>query len=293
MTKPRKGIGGTVRRLSLLPRRYGITSAKMRKRLREMIDFLQRIDITPTIPITAETLENHPELRSELETIDPALHGYRHVAYASLSASEQGRDLDAARRVFESHGLTARGFRAPYLAANETTRRLLSRAGFLYDSSTPQFVASSGDDLLVRAQRMASARYGAAIPTSVPVRIANGLVELPVALPDDEILVDGLGVTNPETISRVLSRMLDATFRERSQLVLQIHPERFPMFAHALRLVAKRADDLGAWRGCLSEIARRASSHRTNGGSSFFFAVTGDLDAATLWDFSSRFLRRV
>jgi hypothetical protein len=292
MRRTRKGVGGTIGRLTLLPRRYGFTTAKIRRRLRGMIELLQKIDMTPTIPITAQTLERHPELRLELETVDPAVHGYRHVAYASMSAAEQGRDLDAAKGVFVRHGLPTCGFRAPYLAANETTRQLLYQAGFVYDSSTPYFVALPGEDLMVEARRMAESRYGPALQKSIPLRVASGLVELPVALPDDEILVDGLGVTNPETITRVLDRMLTTTSAERCPLVLQIHPERFSLFADAVRCVAKRAEDLGAWRASLSEIADRASRHGADGGPSFVFAVTGDLDATTLWDFGARFWRR-
>jgi hypothetical protein len=292
MRRADKGVAGTLRRLSLLPRRYGLTSARMRTRLRGMVDLLQRLDITPTVPITAETLNHHPELLSELGTVDPAVHGYRHVAYARMNAAEQERDLDAARNVFAKYGLPTRGFRAPYLAANETTRRLLSEAGFRYDSSTPRFVLPLGDDLSVEAQRLAASRYGAGSQTSISVSVANGLVEIPVALPDDEIIVDGLGVTNPVTIERMLGRMLDSSCVGRSPLILQIHPERFPLFADALRRVAKRADDLGAWSACLSEIADRASRHGADDRSSFIFAVTGDLDATTLWDFGARFWGR-
>jgi polysaccharide deacetylase len=292
MRRAQKGVGGTLRRLSLIPRRYGLTSGRMRTRLRGMVDLLHHLDMTPTIPITAETLERHPELQSDLGTVDPAIHGYRHVAYASMSASEQRRDLDAARRVFARYGLPTHGFRAPYLAANETTRQLLSKAGFRYDSSTPHFVFPLGDDLSVEARRMAESRYGTGLLTPISVSVANGLVELPVALPDDEIIVDGLGVTNPETITRVFDRMLDSACVGRSPLILQIHPERFPLFADALRHVAQRAKDLGASRGCLSEIADRAVRYSADR-SSFFFAVTGDLDTATLWDFASRFRRGV
>jgi peptidoglycan/xylan/chitin deacetylase (PgdA/CDA1 family) len=253
-----------------------------------MIGFLHQLDITPTIPITALTLERHPEFRTELGTVDPAVHGYCHVAYAAMTPGEQERDLDSARRVFASHGLPTRGFRAPYLAANETTRHLLSKAGFLYDSSTPRFVIPRDDELFVKAQRVAALRYGDAIEASIPVRVTDGVVELPVALPDDEILVDGLGVTSSATIARVLDRMVDTACEERFPLVLQMHPERFSLFAEALKRVAKRAADLGAWQATLSQIAGRTARAGSVGSSPFAFAITGDLDAATLWDFAPR-----
>lgn len=288
MRQAQKGFGGTLRRLSLLPRRYGISSFKVRTRLREMIELLQRLEVTPTIPITAQTLERHPELRSELGTVDPAVHGYRHVAYARMSPSEQGRDLEAARRIFANHGLATRGFRAPYLAANETTRELLRGAGFLYDSSRPTFVLPNGDSLFARAHKVAARRYSLVPRVPATITVDDGLVQIPVALPDDEILVDGLGVTNPETIARILDRMLDATCTHGSLLVLQVHPERFRMFADGIEHVAKRARDLGAWQAPLSEIAEHTVRNGGGEGLPFVLAVTGDLDAATLGDFASR-----
>jgi peptidoglycan/xylan/chitin deacetylase (PgdA/CDA1 family) len=253
-----------------------------------MIDLLQRLDITPTIPVAARTLERHPEFRLELEQVDPAIHGYRHVAYADMTRAEQEQDLHAARGVFKRHGLPVRGFRAPYLAANSTTRELLAKAGFLYDSSVACIATAAGDSLFHEAQRAAARRYAGVSVGTANVTVADGLVEIPVALPDDEILVDGLAITNPETLTRVMDRMLDAAYAQSSALVLQIHPERFPLFAIAIEHVSRRAAEFGAWRAPLSEIAHHAARAGVNGSSSFVFAVSGDLDAASLGDFASR-----
>lgn len=284
----RKGAFAKVRRVTLLPRRYGFSSDKLRSRLREMTSKLHRLEITPTIPVTGRTLECHPELRSELETVDPAIHGYRHVAYSSLSPHEQARDLDTARQVFTNHGLPVRGFRAPYLRANEATREILKERGFSYDSSAA-CLAVLDDALGGDARRLASLRYGELRngPVFLP-DLVNGLVELPVSLPDDEILVDGLGIVNSETIARILRRMVEAAYAQGSLLVLQIHPERFPIFADAVTRIGHLASDLGAWRATLSEIAERCVRDTFRREHPFVLAITGDVDAATLGDFASR-----
>src|SRR6267143_2367396 len=120
--RPGKGFRGSARSASLLPRRYGLGPERLRSRLREMTAVLDRYEATPTLPVTANTLARHPGIAKELRSVDPAIHGYRHVAYSSLTEEQQARDLDAAVTVFRHHDLPARGFRAPYLAAGETTR---------------------------------------------------------------------------------------------------------------------------------------------------------------------------
>ena len=291
MKRVGKGLPGTLRRISSIPRRYGVRAAKMQQRLRGMIDLLQSLEITPTIPITARTLERHPEFGSELRAVDSAVHGYHHVAYAEMTPTEQQRDLDSARQVFVRHGFPVRGFRAPYLSANGTTRELLSKAGFLYDSSEPRVMSAPDDPLMLRAQHLAALRYTDQ-DGSAHVTCRDGLVEIPVSLPDDEILVDGLGITSSETITRVFDRMFDVACTERSALVLQIHPERFPLFVDAVRHISRRAADSGAWKASLSEIADRTARAGESRKASFTLAVTGDLDAATLWDFASRLWER-
>ena len=291
MRRAEKGFFGMLRRAAVLPRRYGVSADKMCDRLRGMIDTLHRLEITPTIPITARILERHPDLRSELGAVDPAVHGYRHVAYARMSPSEQGRDLDAALRVFASHGLSARGFRAPYLRANEATRQLLRERGFLYDSSAASFALPNDDPVATEARRLAGVRYGDVQSGPSMQAFHEGLVELPVSLPDDELLVDGLGISSPEAIARIFGRLVDVANSRGSLLVLQVHPERFPLFADAITRVVRRATDLGAWRASLSEIAKRTVQGNYRSGSPFTIAITGDLDAVSLGDFASRLWR--
>src|SRR5205809_6133837 len=112
-----KGFRGSARRASLLPRRYGLGPERLRSRLREMAAVLARWAATPTVPVTANTLDRHPGITEDLHGMDPAIHGYRHIAYSSLTEAEQASDLDAAVTAFRRHDLPAHGFRAPYLAA--------------------------------------------------------------------------------------------------------------------------------------------------------------------------------
>jgi len=291
--KSGKGLGGTVRRAALLPQRYGLSPEKVRTRLREMAALTARWEITPTVPATAIILDRHPGIAKELAAMDPAIHGHRHVPYADLPAADQAKDLDAARATFARHGLPARGFRAPYLSASDTTLRLLRERAFTFDSSETRFVLPESDPLSKVAIRLAETRYGRVQRGGAFPRMEGDLAELPVALPDDEILADGLGIRNASKLQEVLERMMTATNDAGGLLVLQIHPERFPLFSEPLGEVLARAQDLGAWCASLSEVAawvlkNPAKATRWPKSHPMALAVTGDLDAVSLGDFARR-----
>jgi len=291
--KSGKGLGGTVRRAALLPQRYGLSPEKVRTRLREMAALTARWEVTPTVPATAIILDRHPGIAKELAAMDPAIHGHRHIPYAGLPASDQAKDLDAARATFARHGLPARGFRAPYLSASDTTLRLLRERAFTFDSSAAKYVLPENDPLSKEAIRLTETRYGRVQRGVALPRTEGDLVELPIALPDDEILADGLGIRNGATLQGIFERMMAATHDAGSLLVFQIHPERFPLFSEPIGEVLARAHDLGAWCASLSEVAswvlkNPAEPTRWPKGHSMALAVTGDLDAVSLGDFARR-----
>jgi hypothetical protein len=140
---------------------------------------------------------------------------------------------------------------------------------------------------------LARSRYGD-VSTHPPQPLSEGgLVELPVALPDDEILVDGLGIESCATLGRILSAMFEMATRSGALLVLQIHPERFHLFSEAVENLLYLATDAGAWTASLSEIADwigRTGGRRWPDGHSLACAVSGDLDAVALTDFGHRML---
>lgn len=291
-----KGWRGTVRRTAILPVRYGVTPEKMARCLDEMVQRLSRHDVTPTIPTTADILDRHPDIVRLLRNTDPAIHGYHHVPYADLSASEQAHDLSQAERAFAEHGLSAQGFRGPYLRVNDDTARLLSERGFRYDSSTPSYVLPPNHPAARAAQHLTVERYGEEALRAESSLNGAQLVEIPVALPDDEILVDGMALRTTQALDSVLRAMLDHARTSGSLLVLQVHPERFPIMSEAILTLLVEAKETGAWVATLSEIADWASKaagpakgwpHREP----VAVAVTGDLDALTVGDFAHR-LRR-
>jgi len=257
-----------------------------------MLAIMARCDSRPTIPITASVLERHPEILRSLRDADLAVHGYRHISYEDLPFDEKRSDLDAACTVFSNLGLLLRGFRAPYLRADRETLDLVRSRGFLFDSSSTQFALPAGHPITRAVRLLIATRYGtdSVVPS---VAMHPTLVEMPVSLPDDEILVDGLGLRNTTGLWHAFEAMMEIASSTGSHLILQVHPERFHICEAALELLIERAVDTGGWLTPLSEasdwiVGSPGSSRRWPDGHSFALSITGDLDAASIGDFASR-----
>jgi polysaccharide deacetylase len=289
-----KGIRGSLRRLWILPVRYGLTPDRMRSRVRLMCDELGRAEIPPTIHVTASNIERHPEIVRDLRTADVGLHGNRHIRYTEMSPWEQAQDLDASLATFRSHDLEPHGFRAPYLQTNGDTIALLEARGLSYDSSVPVMTPLPNEAMAERIAAVSASRYGGQRRFQSYRHPGTHVAELPVAIPDDEILVDALRLTTA-VLSRIFLTMVRSAARTGTLLVLQVHPERFSICSEAVRAALLAATDMGGWKTSLSEAAAfvlGSPAERTGWlrGSPFAVAVTGDLDALALPDFSLRLM---
>ena len=291
-----KGIAGLLHRATLLPTRYGLGPERIQARLQRMQATLERSEVTPTIPVSAVALERHPGISQVLRTVDVAVHGYRHVDYTTLTPAEQADDLDTALRIFRGQGFNPNGFRGPYLRASRDTMSLLVSRGVIFDSSRPRLLLPRNDPAGRLAATYVPQRYGP-IPEGPALPAGSVPLGIPVALPDDEILVDAMGLRTPATLWRIYESMLAAVRREGSLIVLMVHPERFGIMSDAVELFLERATDDGAWKPSLAELARWAiregpGATKWPHGCAYSVAVTGDLDAVSLTDFAWRSIGR-
>ena len=86
--------------------------------------------------------------------------------------------------------------------------------------------------------------------------IQNGLVEIPVSIPDDDIIIERLGI-HDETIMYTIWEGILSRVRDRGELfVMQVHPERYCLYKNALRRILVNVTDQGnVWIASLQEIA--------------------------------------
>lgn len=255
-----KGFRKTLRRARTLTNHYGPTDARMRRALDAFGQLLQQYQIGATFPITAIALDRNPNVidTGRAGRIEFAVHGYCHIDHSLLSEQRLLSDFRKARRVFAQNGLSAAGFRAPYLRLGETAARALSAMGFQYDSSPSlawDVLGGAGTESYRHALEFYGARPAGVFP-ALP-RIRDGLVEIPYCLPDDEALIERLDFPDADARGQPWLEILSETYRLGELFTLGLHPERIFQCQGPLRGVLERAKGLSprVWIARLDEVA--------------------------------------
>ncbi len=286
-----KGGVSFVRRVGIVATRFGVTPAKAERSLDAYLKVFRRYDCNGTFPITATVLCRNPRVAHRLTDagVELAVHGYVHTDHTTLSADAQREQIAGALRVFLREGLHADGFRSPYLRYNDGTVAAVESLGFRYISNEtvsydviePGSVSPARWAAYQRALRLYSALP--ASDTVVRPRVRGSLIEIPVAMPDDEILVDRLGMGDGPLIGNVWAELVRRTHLRGDLLTLQLHPERGQICQQALEIAldAARSQPGPIWIAQLRDIAewwhRRARSRlRVEAGGHHRWRVTTD-----------------
>ncbi len=250
------------RRFAMLLARLGLTPGRFVGALGALVEVLARHRAPASFPTTGVALARHPLPLQRLaaQGIEVAVHSYHHIDLSLQSPAAQRDQVVRARHAFAQNHVPAVGFRAPYLRWNRELLRLLFAHGFTYDSSTcalwpvlsPEQAAASVIQTVLDFYRPLDAAHSPVLPYLLP----EGLVEIPVSLPDDEMLVDRLGLAAAD-IAPIWCAMLQASHQAGELLVLQLHPERGRECAPALDslLAAARALQPAVWITTLAEVA--------------------------------------
>jgi peptidoglycan/xylan/chitin deacetylase (PgdA/CDA1 family) len=261
-----RGPANLVRRTSQIVTRFGPGPGRMGRRFERFLDVLDRYDARPTFPITALPMSRNPAFAHRLieRGAELAVHAWSHVDLTSLDLDDQNRHMGRAIQLFRKHAVPFTGFRAPYLHWNEDTMRVVENYKFFYSSNQTVFWNVIDEGSLADTQREGLERgraFYAPIDADevivLPFR-RRGFVEIPVSLPDDEILLDRMYVHDADYLGGIWCRILDASYRRGELFTLQLHPERIDFFADALdgMLADARSKKPGVWIATLDEIAR-------------------------------------
>jgi peptidoglycan/xylan/chitin deacetylase (PgdA/CDA1 family) len=259
-----KGAVGMAGRVATVAGRFGPTPRVMVRRLERMLQAAADAGFQPTCPVTATVLARHPDcIRSLADRgMEFAVHGLRHNDHLAQDQQTQAREVVQALRMFARFGLAPTGFRAPYLRADDTTRAAVRAAGLSYQSDDALAFPidhlrsnATDDDAYQRALTM----YDAQDATRIVARptMDDGLVRIPVCVPDDEMLVDRLHFDDA-SCAQAWSDILDATHVAGDLFTMQIHPERFLRSRVAVEAVLARTGTRRGrvWSARLDEIAQ-------------------------------------
>ncbi len=218
-------------RAAIVLSRYGITPSKAADRAEDCVAMLAENGCSPTFPTPGYVVQRHPRFARRLQDAgaELAVHGYHHVDLGIRSPVEAARQLQRAAQTFARHGIEAYGFRCPYLRCNKGLFDALPKDLFGYSSNK----AIWWDAVPATHVRKATAVFYtlrrfyqpvSSVDTISTPLTGSHLVEIPVSLPDDLQLHDGLHL-GPEEIAGAWGRILDQTHRRGELFVLQFHPE--------------------------------------------------------------------
>jgi len=260
-----KGPLALLKRARSIANRYGLTPAKMDQALHLFVQTLRRFNCGATFPLTTVALKRSGNTITKYldQNIEFAVHGYTHIDYSRLAPEEQLAHLRRARQAFADVGIIAVGFRSPYLRRGPHLHAAIEAAGFSYVSNQPVMWDVIEPDALTpsiyanyeRAIEFYDPWYANGRP-SLP-QLCDQVVEIPVSLPDDEILLDRLDGETNGLVEKAWRRVLSQSYQRGELFTIQLHPERIAGCAEGLSAVLAEARSLTprVWVARLDEIA--------------------------------------
>jgi peptidoglycan/xylan/chitin deacetylase (PgdA/CDA1 family) len=225
-----KGLKNFLKRFFLIFSRFGFTGNKYIRYLRGFQELQERFCFKTSFPVTASVLDkNKKELSGFQSAFRFLVHGFLHVDYTALAQENIRRHIAQAKKAFpvtESGG--SLGFRAPYLRYNDKLRDVLAEENFLFDSSRTIFLKDFGMHIDEKDWEIISSLYSPSdFRDSLSLPYYDGsLIELPVILPDDEIIIDRLDEKSPQNILKMFRTVGENIFSLQEMYVMQLHPER-------------------------------------------------------------------
>ena len=226
----KRGIRFIYQRALRLKQRYGANAAKAMQRINLCVDSLEEYNCNPTFFVPAVVVKRNLGFIKGLQArgCEIGVHGYQHVDLRSYSPAESSAQLMRAVDVFKTVNLEVHGFRCPYLSSSDELLHALPKQVFKYSSnkaiawshhtqvngSAPIMFAT-----IEKFYRPLSSESSVSLPW-----MQDGLVEVPVSVPDDLQMYDGLNFS-PDQVSAAWSILLKQTQQRGELFNLIFHPE--------------------------------------------------------------------
>lgn len=230
--------------------RYGFTPGNMQSHSELCVSRLAECGGAPTIFAPASLLERYTAFFRRLDTLGAEIagHSYSHIDLRQCSMAEAVAQNVRSARVFRELGLTARGFRCPYLSFTEELLAALPPGLFEYSSNRSiswenllPGVGEFGEPIFDTLERFYHpARYETTL--CLP-RFQGALVELPVIVPDDLQLLDGLRL-EPGRVAGHWGAVLAGTHARGEMFDLIFHVELAGLWADSLTMLVEQAKRL-------------------------------------------------
>jgi len=243
---------------------YGLTAGRAMRRVNTLMDLFEIFDCHPTFAVPGQVAVRHADFIRGLQErgAEIAVHSYHHVDLNTLPLEAASEQLQRGADCFEELGLSAHGFRCPYLGCSAALLAALPPGLFSYSSN--RAISWGLPFTAEQAERSAHVfetidRFYAPLD-GTRVRclpwIEAGLVELPVSVPDDLQLHTGLGYTGVGVAAAWID-ILRRTHAGGELFNLMFHPELAAFCAEPLAMLLEAARELrpGVWIARLADVA--------------------------------------
>lgn len=260
-----KGLHNFARRLWTVFTRFGISEKQTRRALFSIMQALQPYEAAPTFFIPAVVLRRHAGLIADVigSGAEVGIHGYVHNDYRYLSRQEQDSQTHRAMSIFQETRIPFQGFRNPYLGWNEDALRVFADCGFSYESNEAvlhEIIDPETLSPLLRSGYEKSLALFQAIPCTIYAlrpRFEEGLLRVPISIPDDEMLFDRLRITDPLEVGRLWGAIMQRVYERGGLYTLNLHPERGLLCKRALDALLSHARSypLANWVTRLDDVA--------------------------------------
>jgi peptidoglycan/xylan/chitin deacetylase (PgdA/CDA1 family) len=260
-----RGLRNLISRIFTVACHFGVSPKRFERRLQKYFEVTRGAGCLPTFAITAVVLKRHPDYIRELsrQGAELMVHGYVHIDYQVVDKEKKKTHFKKAINHFNQCQVPFVGFRAPFLRTNEDTAPVLSDLGFLYNSSHAlwwpiqdinkysAYVRKNLNSLMEFYQPLDAEKY-----LSLP-RFENGIIEIPVSIPDDEALVDRMGITDQKKIGAIWLDIMQKIYNSGELFNLSLHPERIEYCETGLLEMLRKAKEKNPpiWMATLKEIA--------------------------------------
>ena len=243
--------------------RYALNPKSAINRINDCVAELAELGCAPTFPAPAILVARYPQIICSLQErgAEIAVHGYHHINLNDLPIEEAVAQLLLAVHTFERFGIEARGFRCPYIGCGNELLSSIPAGVFEYSSNqTIHWDIGGKDDhaedseffnTLERFYEAENSTQKLCLPW-----IRSNMVEIPVCVPDDLQLYDGLKFDS-QAIAQAWSHILHQTYLRGELFTLLFHTELASICDSALETVIWRARQYqpGVWIARLRDIS--------------------------------------
>jgi hypothetical protein len=227
----KRGFRYVYQRARTLLGRYRISSSQAVQRIDACLEQLVAQDCAPTFPTPGIVVQHNPKYFRHLQAIgaEIAVHSYQHVDLKAYPVDKACQQLVKAATIFKYNGIEVHGFRCPYLGCNDEIVEALPKGLFEYSSNNAIYwnalneIDTGSSNVIVDTLRNI---YGAE-PSSNTINVPwsrSNMLEIPVSMPDDMELVDGLNLT-PAEVAQTWCQVLKQTHQRGELFNLIFHPE--------------------------------------------------------------------